>query len=180
MLKTTHHGGARAAAIPIPNHKSDIVSCPIPSLQPYRHDPHHRHPAITPPFMVTVVAATSSWLRNRRIRYLFLILCSPILLLLLCAALPFICVAELCLRRRIWRKLVWGLGDDDRWQRCEEGNCRCGESEGVGLLQRYLEDQLLLVGSVYECGDEEDDEVYQFKGVEDVENPGACRTPLLS
>ena len=26
----------------------------------------------------------------------------------------------------------------------------------MGLLQRYLEDQIRLVGSVYECGDEED------------------------
>lgn len=26
----------------------------------------------------------------------------------------------------------------------------------MGLLQRYLEDQLLLVGSVYNCGDGED------------------------
>jgi hypothetical protein len=26
----------------------------------------------------------------------------------------------------------------------------------VGLLQRYLEDQMLLVGSVYDCGDQDD------------------------
>ncbi len=26
----------------------------------------------------------------------------------------------------------------------------------MGLLQRYLEDQMLLVGSVYDCGDQDD------------------------
>ena len=47
--------------------------------------------------------------------------------------------------------------------RCEEGRDDCGvevEKEevegGVRLLQRYLEDQILLVGSVYDCGDEDD------------------------
>lgn len=31
------------------------------------------------------------------------------------------------------------------------------EEREVGLLQRYLEDQILLVGSVYDCGNEDED-----------------------
>lgn len=29
------------------------------------------------------------------------------------------------------------------------------EGEEVGLLQRYLEDQFVLVGSMYDCGDDD-------------------------
>ena len=141
--------------------------------------------------MVTaaVSAAASSWLRNRRIRYLFLLLCSPLLLVLLCAALPFLCAAELCLRRRLWRKLLGDSaldGAGDRLRRCEEGCCGCGEDdeeEEKGLLHRYLEDQLLLVGSMYDCGDieeeEEEEEEEHSRRVEDVENIGSSRIPLL-
>ncbi|XP_062098737.1 uncharacterized protein LOC133804610 [Humulus lupulus] len=109
-------------------------------------------------------AATSisSWLRSRRIRYLFLLLCSPVLLPFLCATFPFLCAAELCLRicrrrSRNRRKIADELEEDDRLRRCEEGCCGGhgpDEGGGVGLLQRYLEDQLLLVGSMYDCGDD--------------------------
>ena len=171
MHKTTYPCGGT---------KNDVVSAPIPSLPPYHHDPRRQnHP--TPTFMVTAVTATSSWLRHRRIRYLFLLICSPVLLLLLCAALPFICAAELCSHCRLWGKFVRDSGDDDRLRRCEEGYCGCdGGYEEVGLLQRYLEDQLVLVRSMYECGDDEEEQ-YEFKRVEaDVENLGTCRTPLLA
>ncbi|PON33029.1 hypothetical protein PanWU01x14_356060 [Parasponia andersonii] len=113
-------------------------------------------------------SSSSSWLRSRRIRYLFLFLCSPILLPFLCATFPLLCAAELCLRlcrrrrRRDQRKIADDSEDDDRLRRCEEGCCYggraglAGEGEEVGLLQRYLEDQLVLVGSMYDCGEDVD------------------------
>lgn len=45
----------------------------------------------------------------------------------------------------------------------------------MGLLQRYLEDQLMLAGSVYDCG--EDDEV---EADDSVGGGVDSRTPLLS
>ncbi|GKV17923.1 hypothetical protein SLEP1_g28375 [Rubroshorea leprosula] len=50
--------------------------------------------------------------------------------------------------------------EDEQLRRCKEG-CGCDgreEREEVRLLQRYLEDQLMLVGSVYDCGEEEEEE----------------------
>lgn len=48
-----------------------------------------------------------------------------------------------------------GSREEEGLRRCEEG-C-CGNSrDDVGLLQRYLEDQIRLVGSVYGCGNEDD------------------------
>ncbi|KAG6435271.1 hypothetical protein SASPL_100141 [Salvia splendens] len=78
-----------------------------------------------------------SWLNRRRRRYLLLILCSPFLVPLLCATCPIMCAVELCflisrLRRR--KEVASGRG------RSGDG----GGGEG-GLLQRYLEDQLMLV-----------------------------------
>ncbi|KAK4803849.1 hypothetical protein SAY86_003666 [Trapa natans] len=47
---------------------------------------------------------------------------------------------------------------DDRLRACEEGRCFDSDDREreVGLLQRYLEDQLSLAGVVYECGDDFD------------------------
>ncbi|KAF3445419.1 hypothetical protein FNV43_RR10595 [Rhamnella rubrinervis] len=124
-------------------------------------------------------SSSSSWLRASRSRYLFLFLCSPILLPFLCATFPFLCAAELCLRicRRRRTKIARDpREDDDRLRRCEEGCCgAAAEREEMGLLQRYLEDQLMLVGSVYDCGD--DDEV---ESNDSVVGGVDSRTPLLS
>ncbi|XP_061348289.1 uncharacterized protein LOC133293697 [Gastrolobium bilobum] len=182
-------GGTYPPPPPAPPRQNDVVFCP--TLQPYnRHDRScRRRAAVSPPFLLTtVVAAASSWLRNRRIRYFFVFLCSPLLLVLLCAAIPFLCAADLCLRRRLWQKILRGSsGDDggDRLRRCEEGCCWCGGDENEdekGLLHRYLQDQLLLVGSMYECGDDQgDEEEEDSRRVEDVENLGSSsRLPLLS
>lgn len=106
-----------------------------------------------------------SWLfLNRRRRILFLTLCSPVLLPLLCLTLPLICLVHLyiCLCRRARRRDDGGGAG--RLRRCEEGR-EFGEEEeeqreiGWMLLQRYLEDQLGLVGSVvaaYDCGGDEE------------------------
>lgn len=130
------------------------------------------------PFFRIMLTATS-WLRTRWSRCLFLILCSPILLPLLCASFPLLCAVELCIRtcRRGRRKKD---GDDEeRLRRCEEGFCDCDrsvdEEKEVGLLQRYLEDQLRLVGSVYECGDEFDSQEEEVTVLNQDFN-----TPLLS
>lgn len=70
-----------------------------------------------------------------------------------------------------------GFADNTRLWSCEE---RYGDGSDweIGLLQRYLEDQLRLVGSVYECGDDFDCDV----GDEGVGHDGFLhtnRSPLL-
>lgn len=89
----------------------------------------------------TIRMMLTSWLNRRRTRYLFLILCLPLLLPLLCATCPFLCAAEIfsyvCRRRR----------------KAEVCGVEKAEDEVELLLDRYLEDQLLLViGSAHECG----------------------------
>ncbi|KAF2290925.1 hypothetical protein GH714_016818 [Hevea brasiliensis] len=107
-----------------------------------------------------VVLAATSWLRTRWSRFLFLLLCSPILLPFICACFPLLCAVELCIHTCRLCRGKKEVDDEERLRRCEEGFCDCDrmvdEEKEVGLLQRYLEDQLRLVGSVYECGDEFD------------------------
>ncbi|KAG2700460.1 hypothetical protein I3760_07G231500 [Carya illinoinensis] len=173
MYKTTHSCGNPAFSTPNDTVPTTLLPPPIPNPPPLNEEQppcHHPTPTNTAPFMLSV-AAVASWLGSRRIRYCLLLLCSPLLLPCLCAAFPLICAAEICLRRRIRRrKAAHGSQEEEPLRRCEEG-CGCGvveEDQGVGLLQRYLEDQMLLVGSVYDCGDEDDD------------GPsGGSRTPLL-
>ncbi|KAI3931781.1 hypothetical protein MKW98_012191 [Papaver atlanticum] len=90
-----------------------------------------------------------SWWRRKRTRLVFLILCSPFLIPILCFTFPWLCIIHLC---------------------CKQ------ENQGEGrLLQRYLEDQLdLVVRSLYyDCvngapaDDQEDDDV-RFSCVVDV------------
>ncbi|CAG7863783.1 hypothetical protein BRARA_I02382 [Brassica rapa] len=99
------------------------------------------------------------WLRTRRSRIVFFLICSPLLIPLLCASIPLLCAAEIFSRLRNRHPWFAKSADEDdlRLRRCEEG-CNCGGSgpEEAGLLQRYLEDQLILVRSVYGCGEEED------------------------
>ncbi|KAG6738779.1 hypothetical protein POTOM_058401 [Populus tomentosa] len=84
--------------------------------------------------------ATSTWLRTRRSRRVLLLLFSPILLPFLCATLPILWAAELCvsLCHRVRRKK--DEDGEDRLRRCEEGFCDCEceeeEEKEVGLLQR--------------------------------------------
>ncbi|KAL2503427.1 hypothetical protein Adt_19048 [Abeliophyllum distichum] len=106
----------------------------------------------------------TSWLNRRRSRYLFLILCFPFLLPLLCATCPFLCAAEIffrvCRRRRRPPKT------EECGQNRTYGVVKGGDE--VGLLHRYLEDQLLLVtGSAYESGG--DDENHEDKDGVDTE-----------
>ncbi|KAK4372047.1 hypothetical protein RND71_007431 [Anisodus tanguticus] len=98
----------------------------------------------------------TSWLSRRRFRrYLCFLLCSPFLLPLFCATCPIICAAEICYglchrrRRSPWKSAEGFDGIDGS----------VDESEGTLLLRRYLDDQLLLViESVYNCGDEEEED----------------------
>lgn len=128
----------------------------IPYLSVFRTNP----PVI---MLATAAAAATSWLHSSRSRFFFLLLCSPLLVPIFCATLPFICAIELCIRLVRYRRRIC-LRDSpeiERLRRCEEGGCRpalleeIGDDgeEVIGLLQRYLDDQLLLVRSVYECGD---------------------------
>ncbi|KAK4789209.1 hypothetical protein SAY86_020528 [Trapa natans] len=137
-----------------------------------------------------IMLAARGWIRTRRRsrRFFFLLLCSPLLIPLVLFTFPILCVAELCLRvcsHEPWERVHEDCGeeeracaDDARLRACEEGYFCDGGGEQmerereVGLLQRYLEDQLRLVGSVYECGDD-------FDYDEDVGTLGWSRSPLL-
>ncbi|CAH8388249.1 unnamed protein product [Eruca vesicaria subsp. sativa] len=110
----------------------------------------------------------ASFLPTRLSRFVFFLLCSPILLPLLCLSIPLLCAVEIFsrLRCRIAKSAapssvvteVLAAGEDDL-RRCEEG---CGElvaeedETECSLLERYLEDQ---ARSIYDCGvgDEEDE-----------------------
>ncbi|XP_030530654.1 uncharacterized protein LOC115741051 [Rhodamnia argentea] len=176
---------------------SQPKATPSPSLP---HDPrsphgcprHHRPPTAIgrPPVSPTarIMLAVATWLRarHRSRRCLLLVLCSPLLVPLLCAAFPLLCAAELflrlCCRKR--RSGDEGGGEEEeeeeaaaRLRRCEEGRCGGGGESEVGvLLQRYLEDQLRLVGTVYECGDDGDGDGDDG----DVGFLESCRSPLLA
>ncbi|XP_022152501.1 uncharacterized protein LOC111020213 [Momordica charantia] len=121
----------------------------------------HKNPPVI--MLATAAAAASSWLCSSRTRFVFVLLCSPLLVPIFCATFPFICAIELCIRLARHRRSI-SLRDSpeiERLRRCEEGGCAAalpedGEEE-IGLLQRYLDDQLLLVRSVYECGDGDND-----------------------
>ncbi|KAF8404261.1 hypothetical protein HHK36_009143 [Tetracentron sinense] len=112
----------------------------------------------TPTPMPTPMMLLMGWLWSRRRRCVFLLFCYPLLLPILCLTFPFLCVAELCFglcRRRSQKSPDIRVSDNagaGRLLRCEEGDpIEVGE---VRLLHRYLEDQIRLVGSVYDCGDD--------------------------
>ncbi|KAF8116422.1 hypothetical protein N665_0018s0032 [Sinapis alba] len=98
------------------------------------------------------------WLRARRSCVVFFLICSPLLIPFLCASIPLLCAAEIFSRLRSRHPWFAKSADEDdlRLRRCEEG-CNCGGfgPEEAGLLQRYLEDQLILVRSVYGCREED-------------------------
>ncbi|OIT29035.1 PREDICTED: uncharacterized protein LOC109211887 [Nicotiana attenuata] len=115
------------------------------NLLPLQHDQNQTTPPS--PLSFSTMILTSCLSRRRFRRYLCLLLCSPFLLPLFCATFPFICAAEICYRlchrRRRRRSTPWEEVID-------------GSSQGSLLLQRYLEDQLLLV---YNCGCGNEDEL---------------------
>ncbi|OWM85094.1 uncharacterized protein LOC116204932 [Punica granatum] len=135
-----------------------------------------------------IMLAARGWLqtRGRSRRFLILLLCSPVLIPFLFFTFPILCAAELCLRLcggGRWKRIEEEYQQEEaaRLRACEEGRCPDGgdERDGeVGLLQRYLEDQLRLVGSVYECGDDFDCEV-EDENDGDVGFLDTNRSPLL-
>ncbi|KAE8721564.1 Major facilitator superfamily protein [Hibiscus syriacus] len=168
-----------------PHYKITVATAPNPPPilnYPSRHEPLLSNPNPTPIFPTSFLAPARlmltmvSWIRTRRRLCLFLLLCSPLLIPFLCATFPILCLAEICFRicrRRSGVKAAAQEDEDNRIRRCEEGCYGDGEGREVGLLQRYLEDQLALVGSVYECGDDSDDHDHQDLDLD-------CRSPLLS
>ncbi|MCD9640304.1 hypothetical protein HAX54_025507 [Datura stramonium] len=132
------------------------------NLLPLRHE---NRPIQTPSPISFSTMILTSWLSRRRFRRcLCLLLCSPLLLPLFCATCPVICAAEICYRlcyrrRRQLRKSAEVLDGGDRQRRCEGGEGSIDGRQGTMLLQRYLDDQLLLViESVYNCGDEDEED----------------------
>lgn len=116
------------------------------------------------------------WLRTRRSRFVFFLLCSPLLIPILCASIPILCAAEIFSRLRSRHPWFTKSDEEDdlRLRRYEEG-CGCGgfEPEEAGLLQRYLEDQLFLVRSIYDCGEDDQDRDRDI-------DSDQIRVPLLS
>ncbi|XP_010324772.1 uncharacterized protein [Solanum lycopersicum] len=135
------------------------------NLLPIRHEnrPTNQNPS---PISRSTMILTS-WLNRRRFRrYFCLLLCSPVLLPLFCATCPIICAAEICYRLCYRRRSRSPSKSEERFDGGGgDGRGRCEGAEGsvdggheTMLLRRYLDDQLLLViESVYNCGDEEED-----------------------
>ncbi|KAF8025513.1 hypothetical protein BT93_F2368 [Corymbia citriodora subsp. variegata] len=164
------------------------------SRSPHGSPRRRRRPPASP--TARAMLAVAAWVRARHWsrRCLLLALCSPLLVPLLCATFPLLCAAELCLRLCCRKRRSGdegcggGEGEEEqedeeaaeRLRRCEEGRCGGGESEVGLLLQRYLEDQLRLVGSVYECGDDGDGVGDGDDNDGDVGFLESCRSPLLA
>ncbi|KAI3879585.1 hypothetical protein MKX03_011746 [Papaver bracteatum] len=118
-----------------------------------------------------------SWWRRKRTRLVFLILCSPFLIPILCFTFPWLCIIHLCCKRFKYTKIDEnGLIQEIDPTSIPVVDEEEEENQGEGrLLQRYLEDQLdLVVRSLYyDCvngapaDDEEDDDV-RFSCVVDV------------
>ncbi|KAI5655886.1 hypothetical protein M9H77_24679 [Catharanthus roseus] len=154
-----HHHHNHPFSLPFLNHHHQNL-LPIQIAQEEDNDaadgtpspPHNNHPLSAFAMILT------SWLRRSASRYLILALCTPLLLPLFCATFPFLCALEvffrLCRRRRRRKRRMAIDGyDGDRMHYSEDGE------NGGRLLHRYLEDQLILVaGSVYECGEDDDEE----------------------
>ncbi|KAL1219986.1 hypothetical protein V5N11_021761 [Cardamine amara subsp. amara] len=98
-------------------------------------------------------------------RYVFFLLCSPLLLPLLCFSIPLLCAVEIF--SRILKstpsfpveEVLAAVDDEDdlRLRRCEEGfGVMDDEIEESGLLQRYLDDQLILARSISKDKSEDD------------------------
>ncbi len=69
---------------------------PIPSSA-HRNDPTAAIAPTDNTALIMLAATATSWLGSHRIRYCLLVLCSPLLLPFLCAAIPLLCAAKLCL-----------------------------------------------------------------------------------
>ncbi|CAI9300156.1 unnamed protein product [Lactuca saligna] len=102
-----------------------------------------------------------SWLSGHRLRYLILLLCSPLLIPFICAMFPFLCAAEvfvrLCRRRRRSKPappqnpLPPSLPPPRRRENDVEGGIQV--KSNFSLLDRYLKDQLeLAIEILNECG----------------------------
>ncbi|MFS8018439.1 hypothetical protein Hanom_Chr15g01392061 [Helianthus anomalus] len=90
-----------------------------------------------------IVLVLTTWLHGRRLRYLLLALCLPLLIPIVFASIPVFCVMEICFRL-CRRRLKSGPPQD-----LEGGG---GEAVDLDLLERYLDDQLgLVLGVACEC-----------------------------
>ncbi|KAL1196068.1 hypothetical protein V5N11_030128 [Cardamine amara subsp. amara] len=112
-------------------------------------------------------------------RYVFFLLCSPLLLPLLCFSIPLLCAVEIF--SRILKstpsfpveEVLAAVDDEDDLllRRCEEGfGVMDDEIEESVLLQRYLDDQLILAISI--CKDKSEDDGDHDRDL--------IRVPLLS
>lgn len=131
------------------------LKCENDSQKPLLITKEDDHDELHNPTMAMALLLTS-WLNGRRLRYLILALCLPLLIPIVFAIFPFLCAVEICFRF------------------CRRGRKRCRlksgpplDAEGGGqvvvvvelnLLERYLDDQLgLALEIACECDDETDD-----------------------
>nr|GEU30628.1 hypothetical protein [Tanacetum cinerariifolium] len=125
---------------------------------------NHDHDSENTP-TATIVLFLTSWLRGRRLCYLILALCLPLVIPIVCISVPIICGVEIWFFiRRCGRK----------WSRLRSGPPVAVEGEGeevavavvveVSLLERYLDDQLgLAIEVACECESNESDYFYSSR-----------------
>lgn len=129
--------------------------------------------------MLNAVSCFPSWWS----RFLFFLLCFPLLLPLLFLSIPLLCALEIFsrLRSRFLKSLPPSAAADEdglRLRRCEEGYGDGGvrdkpKEDGTGLLHRYLDDQLILATSIFDCGKDDENEGQDL-------SHDQIRVPLLS
>ncbi|KAD2393769.1 hypothetical protein E3N88_40746 [Mikania micrantha] len=94
-----------------------------------------------------------SWLTGHWFRYLILLMCSPLLIPIVCVIFPFLCAAEVCIclcrHRRRWLKQSSSQPAPVMPRHREDVQVK----PKVSLLDRYLDDQLeLALEILHECG----------------------------
>ncbi|KAI3729020.1 hypothetical protein L6452_17666 [Arctium lappa] len=99
-----------------------------------------------------------SWLNGRRLRYLIIALCLPLLIPIVCVSFPVLCAVEICFHfcRRKRCRLKSGPPPHD-----VEGGGQVVVVVEVNLLERYLDDQLGLAlefACEFDSGDDETDD----------------------
>ncbi|KAL4574086.1 hypothetical protein LXL04_020909 [Taraxacum kok-saghyz] len=99
-----------------------------------------------------------SWLSGHRLRYLILVLCSPLLIPFMCAMFPFLCAAEVFVRvcgRRRSKPASPQYPPPTPPVRRRVNDVQSGSQvkSDFNLLNRYLDDQLeLAIEILHECG----------------------------
>ncbi|GKA90321.1 hypothetical protein Tco_0812191 [Tanacetum coccineum] len=105
-----------------------------------------------------------SWLNGSKLRYVILILFSPLIIPIVFVTFPFICAAEVCYRRRRRREKVEAAPE----MAAAPVVVKKDGDVAVSLLERYLEDQLgLAIEILDECGGDLGGGYYGYSSLDD-------------